>query len=135
MNNFKFNFNQNMNNNMNFNIFNNQSNTNNNNFINQGNNTNNTIKNQALIKNDNLQGKMIFITFTYKENNKQIFLDTNENEIFENIIIQLKEKYLWLKDLKNLAYYFNNKKLSKNDYKTSAKNLGLKDNSNIIIEI
>ena len=137
MNNLNFCFNQNMKNNMNFNNFNNQSNlkpNTNNNFINQGNNINNALKNQALIKNDNLQGKMIFITFTFKANNKQIFLDVNENEIFENIIIQLKEKYLWLKDFKNLVYYFNNKKLSENFFKTSAKNLGLKDNSNIIID-
>mgnify|MGYP003571550055 CR=1 FL=1 len=148
MNNNKNNINNNMNimnNNMNFNPFNNiNQNMNNNNIQNNNINSNqNNMKNnvsfnnKSNINNQNCQNTetnngYIFVTFTFKKYNKQIFLDIYENMLFKDVIIQLEEKYSWLKSIKNKYYYFKDKKI---DINKTVKNLNIKDNSDIIIQI
>ena len=148
MNNNKNNINNNMNimnNNMNFNPFNNiNQNMNNNNIQNNNINSNqNNMKNnvsfnnKSNINNQNCQNTetnngYIFVTFTFKKYNKQIFLDIYENMLFKDVIIQLEEKYSWLKSIKNKYYYFKDKKI---DINKTVKKLNIKDNSDIIIQI
>ena len=140
--------NNNMNNinNNNMKIMNNNiNNMNNNNYIqnnninsNQNNMKNNvSFNNKSNINNQNYQNTetnngYIFVTFTFKKYNKQIFLDFYKNMLFKDVIIQLEEKYSWLKSIKNKYYYFKDKKI---DINKTVKNLNIKDNSDIIIQI
>ena len=150
MNNNIGNFN-NMNNNMNNNnminnidIFNNTNNNmnnfnnNQNIFMNNMNNQFNMLSNNLNNNNNNqnqkrapITGKIIFIIFTLQKVGKQIFIDSNENEKFFTVIKDLEEKYEWLKTMKR-KYYFNNKEITEDK---SLKDLGIKDNSDIIIKI
>ena len=75
---------------------------------------------------------MICLLFNFKEYNKEIYLDIYENEIFSNVIKELKIKYSWLNDLKNLKFSFNNREIDKNK---KLKEIGLKDSSKIIIDL
>ena len=128
--------NNNINNNKYFNNFNNNNNNlyNNNNF---DNNNNNKISKQNVINNSNNTSlsdskNMICLLFNFKEYNKEIYLDIYENEIFSNVIKELKIKYSWLNDLKNLKFSFNNREIDKNK---KLKEIGLKDSSKIIIDL
>ena len=120
LNNIMFN-NMNMNNNLNSNNFKmNNYMFNNNMNINQMNNFNNNIL---------LKGKSIFLTFIL--NNKQIFIQSNENETLENIIFKLENKYNWVKNVNKTKYLYNNQEIVKRNY--TLKQLNIPDNSTIII--
>ena len=126
------------------NIFNNNAmifsfNNNNNNFMNNMNNNVQQNFNLNHIQNpfeDDLppekKGNTIFVSFTYKRNNKQIFIDINPHETFGNAIIQLDKKYKSsLQNNPNI--YFSNKGQIINDFNKSLKQLHIKDSSDITI--
>ena len=147
MNNFNNNMNINMNNfnnmnNMNFNqMFNNLqllnqlsnqfNNLSQNNLNNMNNNNNNKNDNKQNQKKPVLPGKSYFITFTLEVQNKQIFIDANENENFFDVAKELDEKYKWLNTFGTKRYFFKNKEITENK---PINKLGIKDNSNIIIK-
>ena len=79
--------------------------------------------------NDN-DDNLITIFFNFDRHKKKIYIEIDKNEKFSNAIEELKEKYEWLNNLKNLKYYFNGKPLDNN--KTLIQN-GLQDNSEINI--
>ena len=144
----------NMNNQMNFNNMNNKINFNNsNNFNNQigfninnlqnnialnnnNINTNNTTNNNNINnKNQNqqiLEGNIIFVSFTFIKNRKQIYIDVNENETFENAIKLLDKKYTWFPLTENKIYFFKDKQIT--NYKMTLKNLGIEDSSDVTIK-
>ena len=144
----------NMNNQMNFNNMNNKINFNNsNNFNNQiGFNINNLQNNIALnnnnininntmnnnnINNKNqnqqiLEGNIIFVSFTFIKNRKQIYIDVNENETFENAIKLLDKKYTWFPLTENKIYFLKDKQIT--NYKMTLKNLGIEDSSDVTIK-
>ena len=160
MGNNNINFNMMNSNNMlnqnNFNNINNQMNMNNqkNNQINNQMNMNNSNNNNMNVKTDMVlqclknynpnnnntifgnpfkeEGNTIFITFTFEKNGKQIYLDANENNSFENTLQVLLFKYNWLQTLNNKRYFFENKEITNS--KLSLKNLGIIDSSDIIIK-
>ena len=160
MGNNNINFNMMNSNNMlnqnNFNNINNQMNMNNqkNNQINNQMNMNNFNNNNMNVKTDMVlqclknynpnnnntifgnpfkeEGNTIFITFTFEKNGKQIYLDANENNSFENTLQVLLFKYNWLQTLNNKRYFFENKEITNS--KLSLKNLGIIDSSDIIIK-
>ena len=141
----QMNFN-NMNNQMGFNninnqmIFNNQNNLNNqinfnnNNFQNnmQINNTMNNIINNNNQNQQVPEGNIIFVTFTFIRNKKQIFIDVNENETFGNAIKLLAEKYTWFNTNENNIYFFGDKQIT--NPKMTLKSLGIEDSSDITIQ-
>ena len=74
----------------------------------------------------------IFVSFTYKRNNKQIFIDINQNETFGNAIIQLDKKYnLSLQN--NQRIYFSKKGTIINDFNKTLKQLHINDCTDITI--
>ena len=74
--------------------------------------------------------RKIMIYFNFRFEKKQIYLEIENNEKFGNAIIALKEKYSWLKRMRNLKFLFGSKYLDEN--KTLQEN-GLEDNSEIDI--
>ena len=119
-------FNQNLNNNFNnMNFMMNNLNMNNMNLDNNI-NINNNFNNQEQEDDKDI----IFITFTFKKG-KQIFLDINKNQTFQNAITQLEDKYEWLKNIKNRKYTFNNKIIE--NYNQTLTQLKIEESSNIII--
>ena len=81
--------------------------------------------------NNNLNNNnIITIYFNFIKNNKKIYLDINKNEKFNKAIDELKEKYNWLKNMRNLKFTFNDRIV--NNYKTLTEN-GIVDGSEIII--
>ncbi len=121
----------------NMNNFNNQNNMNNfNNFNNMNimNNNNNLGQNNLVNNNYNApKEKIIMVIFTFEKYGKQVFIDINENEKFINMIKELEEKYSWIQSLKGKKYFLNEKEIKNKDL--SLKNLGIYDNSEIIIKI
>jgi len=131
----------------------------NNNSNNPGNNTNNNNNNESghnnhnkqitnksnnnNPNNQNLQSKnhnnkknnnnnLIFLTFTFKKYNKQIFIDVLDNILFSQVIKELEDKYAWLKKIKKKLYYFEGIELNENK---NIKEYGIKDNSDITVII
>ena len=109
-----------------------------NNMNNMGMNINN--KNAQMMNNNgNMNNKTtnvnktIFLTFTFEAYNKQIFIDVDENEIFQNLIKELEDKYNWLKSIKNRSYFYQSQQIK--NLNLSIKELNIPDNSNIIIKI
>ena len=131
--------NMNMNNNNNLNFYGNNNNINNNNNFNsvQNNNGNNIFNNKNNLINNKIYSKNtdknIFLTFTFEKYNKQIYIDINENDTFNNIIIELEEKYNWLKGIQNKTYLLNDKEIKKDEFSKTGKILGIVDNTNIVI--
>ena len=83
-------------------------------------------------KNNNiplLKSKNIFLTFIL--NGKQIFIESNENEIFKDIISKLEKKYNWVKSINKKAYFYNNKEITMQNL--TLKQLNIPDNSIIYI--
>ena len=116
-NNIFMNNNNNFMNNMNFMNNNNMNFMNNNNMNNNMNdNMNNNNVNNNLIDNmntDNDKNNLI-LYFRFK-NGKEIFIDTNENETFSNIVVQIKMKYEWTIEMINdNNLYYNKKKINQN---------------------
>ena len=124
-----------------------------NNYNNRGNNSNNNLNNvysnnnkEKVNKSNNITNfqnpqsntlnkninNLIFLTFTFKKYNKQIFIDVLEDLLFSQVIKELEDKYNWLKKINNKLYYFEGNKLDKSK---SIKDLGIKDNSDITIII
>ena len=139
-NNNMMNMNINMNNNQNMNFINNNMNNfnmnqgqnqhfNNNNNGNNQNNAQNAPQNnqkQATNKKDE-----IFVTFTFKKNGEQIYIDVDKNEKFCNAITMLETKYNWLTKIINKKYYLGREEIK--EFNKTLKALGIKDNSDIII--
>ena len=128
------NMNNNMYNNMNNNMNNNNMNMNNNmnnNVINNNFNQNNIIQNQNQNNiNYNIDG-IVCLIFTFPAYKKDIYIDIGENETFNKVIEELKEKYMWLNKLKDLKFVYNNKEINGN--KTVKEN-GLNDSNKIVIQ-
>ena len=71
--------------------------------------------------------------FFYFSNGKELYIDVKESDSFSEVIKQLIDKYVWLKDIKILNYQFNGAII---DLAKTVKEIGLKDNSQInIIEM
>ena len=115
------------------NNFNNMNNMNMNNSSNYGNVNNNYNKSQYNqpaqfhLKNEGI----IFVIFTFKKNEKQIFINVDENETFGNAIRKLEVKYNWLKLISGKIYLYNNIEIS--NFNLTLKQLNIGDNSNISI--
>ena len=126
----------NMNNiNMNNNMYNNMNNNMNNNNMNMNNNMNNNVINNNfnqnnIIQNHNIDG-IVCLIFTFPAYKKDIYIDIGENETFNKVIEELKEKYMWLNKLKDLKFVYNNKEINGN--KTVKEN-GLNDSNKIVIQ-
>ena len=152
VNNMKMNFANNMNinnvNNMNMNNFNkigicnNFDNMNINNFNNMKNNAyiNNNFNipfmnanNNSDKKNNQEKEELIFVTFTFKKNKKQIYIDVDKNETFRSALIILEDKYDWLKSIPNKRYTFNNKIIRTSDYGKKLCQLGIDEYSDIFM--
>jgi len=73
--------------------------------------------------------KEIFLYFSFK-NGKELYLDVKESFSFNQVINQLNEKYLWLKNIKIKGYKFSHKKIYQDK---SVKENKLEDNSMIEI--
>ena len=81
-------------NNNNYNTMNNNQNNlyiNKNNPNNNLNMVNNYINNNSLDKENTLENKIIFVTFTFQRNKKQIYIEIDINETFGNAIRILEE--------------------------------------------
>ena len=124
---------------MNNNIANIQNLEYNNNFKNQqqnqddpiANNNLNLLKDKENSINDNgEENGEITLYFNFK-NGKELYLDVQENYLFEKVIKNLKDKYLWLKNINVIDYYFNDRRIKKDK---TVKDNGLKDNSTIFIK-
>ena len=89
----------------------------------------NVVKFIKFIKKDIENEKEINLYFLFK-NGKELYLDVKESFIFEKVIKQLNEKYLWLKNIEIKEYLFEKRKI---DDKKSVKENKLKDNSTIYI--
>ena len=126
--------NNNMNNIMNNNNMNNNINNNNMNNNYKDNIVNNSLNNiNDNLSQNNIQENPITIIFSFKKYKKQIYLDVNKNDSFENVLRQLEEKYNWLDQLKDKKYFFEGKYITNKNL--TVDRLGLKDNSDITIEI
>lgn len=79
---------------------------------------------------------LIFVTFTFKKNKKQIYIDVSRYETFAKAIFILENKYEWLKALPQRNYSINSnneKPISEKDYHKTLKDLGIDENSDIYI--
>ena len=121
LNNKNNNYNIGINNNLNNNMFNSMNN------LSSMNNFNNNVQSPQNYNYDNT----IFVTFTFKKNKKQIYVDVNENETFANALKELEDKYNWMKSISNKTFVFNNKKIT--DCNKTLKQLRIGDNSDILI--
>ena len=85
---------------------------------------NNNIDNYSNSTKDN-------ITLLFKfSNGKDLYLDVEENITFNEVIKELKKKYLWLNDIKIKNFFFNGKIIPT---QKTLKEIGIKDGSLIII--
>ena len=121
LNNINNNYDIGINNNLNNNMFNSMNN------LSSMNNFNNNVQSPQNYNSDNT----IFVTFTFKKNKKQIYVDVNENETFANALKELEDKYNWMKSISNKTFVFNNKKIT--NYNKTLKQLRIGDNSDILI--
>ena len=79
---------------------------------------------------DNDDDNKITVYFNFEKYGKKIYIDLDPNIKLSEAISELKEKYSWLKHLKNLKFYLNNKLLKEN--KTLTEN-GILESSEINI--
>ena len=95
------------------------------------NNKENNKKNnkENINENDKQSDKEINLFFLFK-NGKELYLDVKESCSFKQVINQLNEKYLWLKNIEIKEYQFEKRKISEGK---SVKENKLKDNSTIDI--
>ena len=117
--------------------FSNQNIMNNYNINNNINNSNIPISNPVNANNDNLKNETTlskneneFVLYFNFSNGKQLYLNVNKFLIFNQVIIELKNKYSWMNGLKIKNFSFNKKIL---DYNKSVKDNGLSDLSEIDI--
>ena len=113
------------NSNNNTNYYNNNINNNNNYY-----NNNNIINNNTNYNNDD----EICLYFRFTENQKELYIEVNEDEIIENIIKKLISKYDTLDNniFNEYSFYFKNKKIT--NFKKTAKQLGLISDSYITVQ-
>jgi len=102
----------------------------NNNQINMINNFNQNYINQNQ-NNTNYNNKIVLLTFTFPVYEKDLHIEINENLNFSKVIDELKKKYIYLKELKDLRFFLNNKEI---DNKKTVKENGLNDSNKIIIK-
>ena len=100
------------------------------NIIHKSNNKINNIDNQSFSNENLIQNKKdICLYFKFKENEKELFIDTDDCQIFFNIIEKLKEKYeLNDESINENKIYYKNKKI---DCQKTPKQLYIKDGSYI----
>ena len=124
----------NMNNNMmmnnNMNMMNNIDMMNNLNIMNNNMNMMNNI-NQASINPPEIEDT-IFVTFTFKKNKKQIYIDISRNQTFKDAIDILNKKYEWLKKIAR-KYSLNNRIIKESEFNKTLTQLKIDENSDIII--
>jgi len=147
MNNFNMNFNnfnnlksqnfQNdllyMNNNINnINLNNNYNNNNNFNIMNKNFNLNNNMNNNML-NNNIFKDDTIFVSFTFKRNNKQIYIDINPNKTFLDAIKMLEKKYNLSFVIPKNKFYFKKKEITTDKFTKKLKQLYIEDSSDISI--
>jgi len=101
-------------------------------ITNKSNNNNQNHQSKNLINKNNNNNNLIFLTFTFKKYNKQIFIDVLDNILFSQVIKELQDKYAWLKKIKKKLYYFEGIELNGNK---NIKEYGIKDNSDITVII
>ena len=110
---------------------------------NPNNSNNNNLNNLSIYMNNNnfsndikIQERSIIITFTFSLNNygKKVFIETNQNDKFSDVINQLEKKYVWLQYLKLIKRYYSNGTQIINKDLTLFQ-LGISDDSNINIEV
>jgi bacterioferritin (cytochrome b1) len=77
--------------------------------------------------------KIVFLTFTFEKYQKNIFIDVNGNDKFEEVIKKLEEKYSWLTTIKNKIYIYGNAEIK--NYNMTLNELGIVDNSDIKVII
>ena len=123
---------------MNNNVFGFNDNFNNNFNNNCGNGFNNQGQNNQLSQIQEAEENTIFVTFTFKKNKKQLFIDVSPDSTFADAIFILENKYEWLKALSQRNYSINinsnNEKLiSEENYNKTLKDLGIKESSDIWI--
>ena len=123
-------YNNNMYNNMNNNNMNMYMNNNNMNNNMNNNVINNNFNQNNIIQNHNIDG-IVCLIFTFPAYKKDIYIDIGENETFNKVIEELKEKYMWLNKLKDLKFVYNNKEI---DGKKTVKENGLNDSNKIVIQ-
>ena len=121
--------NMNMMNNMNVNMVNNM-NMNNMNMMNNNANMNN--QNQAS-SNPQEAENTIFVTFTFKKNKKQIYIDIGRNQTFKEALDILKNKYEWLKTIPNQKYSFNDRIIKESEFDKTITQLKIDESSDIFI--
>lgn len=110
------------------NISSEMSNINNNNGIIDEGNKGNTICSKKTANSINNKAKEINLIFHIID--KELFLDAKESMIFNEVIRQLKEKYIWLESMNINNYQYNEIKIN---IEKSVKENNLKDNADIII--
>ena len=121
--------NMNMMNNMNVNMVNNM-NMNNMNMVNNNVNMNN--QNQVS-SNPQEEENTIFVTFTFKKNKKQIYIDIGRDQTFKEALDILENKYEWLKNIHNKKYSFSNRVIKENEFNKTIKQLGIDGSADIFI--
>lgn len=126
MNNNVFGFNDNFNNNFN------------NNWGNGFNNQGGFFQNNQQPQIQGAEENIILVTFTFKKNKKQLFIDVSPDSTFAEAISILENKYEWLKALLQRNYSINinsnnEKPISEEDYNKTLKGLGINESSDIWI--
>ena len=87
-------------------------------------------ENQMPEKNQKGKKIMVYFKFKFRKDGKEIYLEIDNTEKWGQALIELKDKYNWLKSMKNLKFKFGNRTL--NDLKSLEEN-GLDDGSEIDI--
>ena len=112
-------------------------NNNNNNVINNINFNSQNFNSKTIIYQDKdlppeKDPNAIIVSFTFKSNNKQIFIEINPNKTFGFAIKELERKYK-ITINPNFKYYFNKKEITKNDFRRTLNQLYIDDCSDISI--
>ena len=89
--------------------------------------------NNTNIKKISKKKEEIFVTFTFQKNKEQIYLDIDKYETFINAIAMLEKKYNWLKKIRVKKYINEKKEISQKDFNKTLNELGIQDNTDIII--
>jgi len=122
-----------MNNNINnINLNNNYNNNNNFNIMNKNFNLNNNMNNNML-NNNIFKDDTIFVSFTFKRNNKQIYIDINPNKTFLDAIKMLEKKYNLSFVIPKNKFYFKKKEITTDKFTKKLKQLYIEDSSDISI--
>ena len=89
---------------------------------------------KTIVKNNTkLNEQIVFLTFTFEKYNKNIFIEVNGNDRFEEVIKKLEEKYSWLTTINNKLYIYDKKQIA--NFNMTLNELGIVDNSDIKVII